>query len=781
MRDRSDLPDDRVAELLEHLLELPPERRAARLRELRAEPDADPAVLDTVERLLNEDPDAADAPLRLFDSERHALQAVLTAAAGDDSAAPAHPALVGQRVGGYRVLELINAGGMGDVYRAEQDDPRRVVALKFLKHALTSGAERLRFRQEAGALARLSHPGIAQIFAADTDKLESGPRLPFFAMEYVPDALPITEYAEKHKLSIRARVALFAEVCDAVQHAHTKGLIHRDLKPSNMLVTTLDGRPAPKLIDFGIARSTDPDAPQHTRTGMFMGSTDYMSFEQFENPHDADARSDVYSLGAVLYELLTGRRARSLEGKPPSEVINSHTRLKPDSPSVIRRELRGDVETIVLKSLRTAPGERYQSAADLARDLRHYLNHELIDAVSPTLLTRAIRWVAARPARATMWAGVFAVGLLIGGGALYGAYLSGVPDRIVVDPERTRARVLDRNNTTLKEFGMKEPREPSFRVSIADLVNLPKGGRIAILGVPGADGALPTLRVFNPDRYLFQAQRSFSQPLWESRFEPTDFPDRASSGEERIDPDSMYLHDARVVNFFGPPDGAGNEIIAFFVAWKRTHTTIRIYDFAGNVLYQVWVDGLVDPDCWDWLPVSRLLVLGITSGQLTCSELAGTYTPGSLHPCAILALRPHRITPTEPRNQYVGLYAKEPPDRAAPLRPEWVRFVTTSDGQIAPWCSIPEARAEPTPSRPEAIFFTVALEDPRSVYKSTRLYWRLAPDGTVLSEPTPYPNAAQYASMAKDVPEIPASPRDWALSPLDYPRHLSPQSQPSAP
>src|SRR6516164_6666788 len=211
-------------------------------------------------------------------------------------------------IGPYRLTQLLGMGGMGDVWRAEQTHPfHRTVALKLIKAGMDTRAVVARFDSERQALALMEHPNIAKVF--DASATDAG--RPYFVMEYVP-GLPITEYCDKHRLTIRQRLELFVKVCEGVQHAHQKGIIHRDLKPSNVLVEELDQKPVPKIIDFGLAKAVIgqrlTDATVFTEAGGVVGTPDYMSPEQADREPNIDTRTDVYSLGIILYELLVGAR-----------------------------------------------------------------------------------------------------------------------------------------------------------------------------------------------------------------------------------------------------------------------------------------------------------------------------------------------------------------------------------------------------------------------------------------------------------------------------------------
>ena len=303
--------------------------------------------------------------------------------------------LIGQSVGSYTIKSVIATGGMGTVYEAVQHNPERIVALKMLRAGITSAYALRHFEYESRVLARLSHPNIAQIYQADTyTPAGGGEPVPYFAMEYIEHASTLTDYAGEQKLDMRRRLKLFAEVCEAVHHGHQKGIIHRDLKPGNILVDTA-GRP--KIIDFGIARSTDADVAvttMQTSRQHLVGTLQYMSPEQCEaDPLGLDTRSDVYSLGVVLYELLCGR--------PPYDIAGSSLYLAPriicdqppTRPSTIRRAVRGDLERIVLKALEKDREQRYQSADDLAQDLRRHLRGDPITARPPGPVVYMLRFI----------------------------------------------------------------------------------------------------------------------------------------------------------------------------------------------------------------------------------------------------------------------------------------------------------------------------------------------------------------------------------------------------
>jgi eukaryotic-like serine/threonine-protein kinase len=286
------------------------------------------------------------------------------------------------RIGHYRIVRCLGEGGMGIVYEAEQDNPRRPVALKVIRPGLISPALLKRFSQEAQILGRLRHPGIAQIYEAG---MEADGR-PFFAMEFIR-GLPLDEHARLQSLTLLVRLDLLARVCEAVQHAHDQGIIHRDLKPSNILVDEVG---QPKVLDFGIARAADAHlqtAGGRTQTGQLIGTPLYMSPEQAAGDTAAlDRRSDVYALGVILFELLADRLPYRLDHLPLPEVARVIREQEPSRLGSIKSVCRGDVETIVRKALEKDKARRYASAGELAADIRRHLNHEPILARPPSVV-----------------------------------------------------------------------------------------------------------------------------------------------------------------------------------------------------------------------------------------------------------------------------------------------------------------------------------------------------------------------------------------------------------
>jgi len=388
------MSDPRVSDatVFDRALACAPGERGALLAELCA----DAEQRGRIERLLRADEAAAGFLLVAPD-----VPAEFARAAGSEQ--------VGDRIGRYRLAEKIGEGGCGVVYRAEQLEPvRRDVALKVIKLGMDTLSVIARFEAERQALAMMDHPNIARVF--DAGATETG--RPFFVMELV-HGVPITKFCDEHNLPLATRLELFVQVCHAIQHAHQKGVIHRDVKPSNVLVAPHDGAPVPKVIDFGIAKATQgrlADSAVVTAVEQFVGTPAYMSPEQAERGGaDLDTRTDIYSLGVLLYELITGRtpfETRTLGEAGVDELRRIICEVEPPRPSArlstlthvdreaiarlrgtavfqLRTELRGDLDWIVMRCLEKDRARRYGTAHDLAADITRYLRHEPIEARPP--------------------------------------------------------------------------------------------------------------------------------------------------------------------------------------------------------------------------------------------------------------------------------------------------------------------------------------------------------------------------------------------------------------
>ncbi|MEM6692914.1 MAG: protein kinase, partial [Planctomycetota bacterium] len=343
-----------------------------------------------------------------------------------DNAGAREEGVVDECFGPFRLVELIGKGGMGAVYRAQQTEPvRRDVAIKLIRSGFDSQETRARFEAERQALALMDHPCIAKILDAGTT--EAGQL--YFAMEWV-QGVPLTVYCDEKRLPIEERLELFIQVCDAVQHAHQKGIIHRDLKPSNILVADYEGKPVPKVIDFGLAKalhseSLTCDGSEFTQIGQIIGTYKYMSPEQAGlNNLDIDTRTDIYSLGVILYEQLVGElplKEESYRGRSLIEVLELIRHQDTQRPSLrmssiaderkqavvasrridgrkLSRELSGDLDWIAMKALEKDRDRRYDSAASFARDIGRYLSGDAVSARPPAARYRIRKFIRKRKA-----------------------------------------------------------------------------------------------------------------------------------------------------------------------------------------------------------------------------------------------------------------------------------------------------------------------------------------------------------------------------------------------
>src|SRR5262245_54387082 len=387
--------------------------------------------------------------------------------------------------GRYKLLEELGEGGMGTVWVAEQTQPvRRKVAVKLIKPGMDSKTVLSRFEAERQALALMDHPNIAKVL--DGGRTEQG--RPFFVMKYVK-GVPMTTYCDNAQLTVRERLELFVPVCQAVQHAHQKGIIHRDLKPSNILICLYDGQPVPKVIDFGLAKALHQPLTEHTlytAHGLMLGTPMYMSPEQAEfNNLDVDTRTDVYSLGVLLYELLTGstplekrtlkeaawqemvRLIKEVEPPRPSTRLSSSESLpsvaaqRKIEPAKLSRLMRGELDWIVMKALEKDRSRRYETANGFARDVQRYLADEPVEACPPTAgyrLRKFARKHRAGLAAAAAFTALLMIGIAVSAGFAVRAARAeetAIAARDIAQAERDKAQaaraLADRNLQTARK------------------------------------------------------------------------------------------------------------------------------------------------------------------------------------------------------------------------------------------------------------------------------------------------------------------------------------------
>ncbi|MBZ0267437.1 serine/threonine-protein kinase, partial [bacterium] len=433
-------------------------------------------------------------------------------AAGTDTDAAA-PRVIGP----YELIECIGEGGVGRVFRAMQTAPlRREVALKVIKAGMDSKRVVARFEAERQTLAQLEHPNIAKVHDAGTTELGR----PYIVMELVP-GLPITEWCDRHRLGVRDRIRLFLSVLDAVQHAHRRGVIHRDLKPSNVLVEDASGRPVPKVIDFGIAKATESElAGTLTEDGQLLGTPEYMSPEQAAGvPGGVDSRTDIFSLGVLLYELLSGRLPILSRDLRVAGISNVPTVLRDTAPSsftvsldtaedeeaiaaargtdpdTLRRTLRDELEWVAHRAMEKAPDRRYASPADFAADLRCFLEDRPVTAGPPSTAYRlrkfarrnrglvatvsavtillvagiaATSWQAVRARRAEAAARTSAEGAEAVNRFLTGMLAEANPERNPYGRDMTVGEMLDEAVVGIGDFGGGPELEATLRQTVGE-------------------------------------------------------------------------------------------------------------------------------------------------------------------------------------------------------------------------------------------------------------------------------------------------------------------------
>ncbi len=588
----------------------------------------DAALRAEVESLLAHDSEAGESFLVSPLSSLRTRKAVADWAAN----------FIGRQIGRYTITRLIGRGGMGCIFEAQQEQPARSVALKVLQPGFSAPTTLARFRLEPEVLGRLQHPNIAQVYEAGIHEDQRG-SVPYFAMELIPGAQPLIAFAEEHQLTTRQRLELFAKVCDAVQHGHQKGIIHRDLKPANILVGQ-DGEP--KVIDFGVARSTDADiliTTQQTNVGDLIGTVHYMSPEQCDGDSgDIDTRSDVYSLGVVLFELLTGLAPYK---KTTTTVYATICMIK-DSPvrrlSEANRRFRGNLDAILLKALEKDPQRRYSSAADLAQDIRRHVAGEPIEARTPTPWQRALYWAGRHPqmtgiANVLLVAALAALGVYVTMEA-YIDYTLGKPYRMVRLEDGKWIEVISRQQIPLAHWTTDDGAISNARLLKLDPYE--EGPTHALLAYDSHCEADLKGRLCLYDLYADNPEIAVAS--W--RVQAEHLPNRPEFRDQKpasFAPQLLWLLD--VFPDYGNP---GQPEVVCAIA--SNHNSLRALCIFGvgeesaelELLYSFWHDGGLF-DCY-WLADSEVLVVAAENWENAVRRDVCPQNFSSDHPAPIMVL-----------------------------------------------------------------------------------------------------------------------------------------------
>jgi len=728
----SEAPTVRIHDVFAAALDCAPDQRA-----------------ELLDKLCAGDADLRRAVEKLLDYESRLPQGFLADAPAITPVNSADPIaedgrddpLIGRSIGDYRVTNVIASGGMGVVYQAEQASPRRTVALKLMRSGVVSRQTLRRFEFEAQLLGRLRHPGIAQIHHAGTFS-EEGLHRPYFVMEYLAGALPITEYARSHSLSIPARVELFLQACDAVQFGHQQAVIHRDIKPDNVLV---EPGGQVKVIDFGIARATDSDVAQttlHTDVGQLLGTLQYMSPEQTAaDPMRVDIRSDVYALGVLLYELLVDRVPYDVRRAPIHEAARVICEAAPTRLSTLNRRLRGDLETIVLKALEKNAEKRYATAHHLGQDLRRYLHREPIEARKTSAWTLAARWAIKYPKRATATACAVMLAVAVAATQLSLYFMLRRPHHLEVIP----APVGDRDYPLLRGQDVQlasmnrrmigtpiRSSGPGKIIAWGDLVPH-KQGRLALVGVLSPDNAAQPscLRAYNADALL-------QEVVWADAFEEQhmlfdEF--HQNETERRYQASSAYLQYLTLADVFDEPPG--DEIIAVYSISEFSPRVLRILSMEdGKPLYQIWHDGPMESVCW-FKAEGLLIVSAAYCTHFPWSREIGIQgvAAGQDALPVVFAVRPEKDriyrwylrVPGPPRGGKV-LNATSP-DFDTP-QPEWYRFAWPLSTKV--WADVKLHEPKGYRNNLSSVRVNLNFHDGNGIVGSAG--WRITTDGQKLPE-----------------------------------------------
>ncbi len=585
--------------------------------------------------------------------------------------------LVNKQLRDLFIKDILGEGGMGVVYLGEQKSTRRAVAVKVLRMGLGSTTALKRFDYETRILANLDHPNICKIhYAGKWRRPADGKRrteVPYFVMEYLKKAHSLSEHVKKHQPTMRPRLELFLQVCDAIDHGHRNGIIHRDIKPANVLV---DAAGNVKVIDFGVARCTNHDiavTTMQTDTGQLVGTLQYMSPEQLEG-HDRliDTRSDIYALGLLLYELVCEAKPYDLSSTSLAQAVTTLRENPPRKPSLVKPHLKGDLEHVVLKALEKNPMARYQTVESFADDVRSYLVGDPVSAKAPGLWRRTLRYAGRHPA---VFSGIVGLAICIswiaiGLGVTW--YLRQTPAEIVIPKGSDTARLFSIGGSLLHEWESVVV-EDTFNGLVSRAEEL-GGGSVIVLTLESRADSSQLAAVYD-------AENPGDAPLWTAKVRMDEMPPQLPQSKYRAEDFASQIQMCE--DFF--PERPGRELLVVFNHVPYSPAVIRIYDLNGQVLWQIWHDG---PPRTYYLRSTGLLVFFATNGEAPwrCREFNRDLD--DLHwqqPYVIFAARPslgsidRRLLPCRTNGKDVGLAWYRcllPPETAAKFEP--VRFRGTA-------------------------------------------------------------------------------------------------------
>ncbi|KAA3606063.1 MAG: serine/threonine protein kinase [Planctomycetota bacterium] len=526
-------------------------------------------------------------------------------------------------LGKYQILQTLARGGMGTVFRARQPEIDREVALKALHHDMVTPVILRRFELEVQILGQLDHPGIARIYDAGTAR-QDGRSYFFYAMELVRGT-NLLEYATRKDLQYRDRLRLFLKVCEAVDHAHKENILHRDLKPANIMVNQ---HGAAKILDFGVARILNQESPSRTFSttpGVLIGTLAYMSPEQAAGGTALDFRTDVYSLGAILFEMVFGYPYLDLHDLPIPEAIHKIQQGRPKFPSVSDSGEASSLLPVLHKALAVDPGLRYPSAGSLAQDLARLLEGKPTQARLPSRRIRWSQYVARHPVMATLIAcSIILISTLVLTLASV-HFLARVPHYFVINKEARYARLRTRSGHDLRAWDFEQHGE------IVDGVLIREPGLLQgekVLAIAHGEGcADPKLN----GKIALYHMDDLDQPYWTSASHPM-IPPGGRKDRKEVKELAEFVHAWDIF-----PELPGQEILAVETLSPYSPSVIRIFDLKGKLLFEEWHNGALFSAAW-WASNGTVVFAGVNSEGNWIRR--GYPSNGKEYPAVVFAIKP---------------------------------------------------------------------------------------------------------------------------------------------